>query len=198
MGLMDKVKAQANVLAQKTQETAREGKARYDQAQANRVADTMMRNLGAVVFVEETGRAAADSADQKARLIASLSAHEAEHGIVLAPQQAPGWVPQQGGASQDPAGQDGTPEGGAPQGGPADGAPQGGPAADGAPQGGTPPGDPGDSDFPPSGTTFPESGGNTTFPPSGGEATFPEPGSSTVPDPGDGTSFPPETPPPAR
>ena len=45
MGLMDKVKAQATVLAQKTQETAREGMARLDQATAQRHADGLLRNL---------------------------------------------------------------------------------------------------------------------------------------------------------
>jgi hypothetical protein len=108
MGLMDKAKAQATVLAQKTQEAAREGKARLDQAQAARQADTMLRNLGALVYAERTGRAAPDSPDQITRLISTISAHEAQHGINLAAQAAPpppesGGVPPQGG----PAGPDG-------------------------------------------------------------------------------------------
>ena len=79
MGLMDKVKAQATVLAQKTQETAREGKARLDQATASRHSDTMLRNLGALVYAEQTGRAAPDSADQIARLISQLRAFNGEY-----------------------------------------------------------------------------------------------------------------------
>ena len=90
MGLMDRVKAQATVLAQKTQETAREGMARLDQATAARRADAMLRNLGALVYAEQTGRGAPDQADQIARLVGEISAHEAENGINLA-TQPDGW-----------------------------------------------------------------------------------------------------------
>jgi hypothetical protein len=96
MGLMDRVKAQATVLAQKTQETAREGMARLDQATAARHADTMLRNLGALVYAEQTGRGAPDSQDQIARLVSEISAHEAENGINLATQPA-GWTAGMGG-----------------------------------------------------------------------------------------------------
>ena len=65
MGLMDKVKAQATVLAQKTQETARDSKVKFDQAQAKRRADVMLRNLGAAVYAERTGRAAPGTQDRK-------------------------------------------------------------------------------------------------------------------------------------
>ncbi len=91
MGLMDRVKAQATVLAQKTQETAREGMARLDQATAQRHADALLRNLGALYYAEQTGRGAPDSADQIARLVSEISAHEAENGINLATQPT-GWT----------------------------------------------------------------------------------------------------------
>ncbi len=168
MGLMDKVKAQATQIAQKSQEAAREGKARIDQAQANRHADTLLRNLGALVYAEHTNRAAADSQDQIARLIAEISAHEAENGINLSAQpQAgyPGGVPQQG-APGGPAGP---------------GAAPGGPSASGSPFT-----DPGASSFPPSSTTsFPQSGGGTT--------SFPQSGSENTSFPQSGTGFPPES-----
>jgi hypothetical protein len=173
MGLMDKVKAQATVLAQKTQETAREGKARLDQAQANRHADTLLRNLGALVYAEHTNRGTPDSQDQVAKLIAEISAHEAENGINLSTQSV------------------GFPGPGAPS----QGAP-GGPAGPGS----TPYGDQSASTFPPSG--FPPSGpapfadpnaGSTSFPEStGGSTSFPDStgGSTSFPDSGSG--FPPE------
>jgi len=88
MGLMDKVKAQATVLAQKTQETARDGKVRFDHVQAKRRADAMLRNLGAAVYAERTGRATPDTDAQIEKLIADISAHEAENGINLAPESA--------------------------------------------------------------------------------------------------------------
>ncbi len=86
MGLMDKVKAQATVLAQKGQETAREGKVKFDQAQAKRRADIMLRNLGAAVYAERTGRGTPDAQADIDRLVADIKAHEAEHGISLAPE----------------------------------------------------------------------------------------------------------------
>ena len=45
MGLMDKVRAQGTQLAQRAQDTAREGKVKLDQAQAKRRADAMFRDL---------------------------------------------------------------------------------------------------------------------------------------------------------
>jgi hypothetical protein len=102
MGLMDKVKTQASVLAQKTQETARD-------IQAKRRADAMLRNLGAAVYAERTGRGTSNTQADIERLINDLKAHEAENGISLAPESAdqassaPGGVPPQGGPS-DPGG----------------------------------------------------------------------------------------------
>jgi hypothetical protein len=120
MGLMDKVKAQATVLAQKTQETAREGKAKFDQVQATRRADAMLRNLGALVYAERTGRGTPDTQAQIDRLIADISAHEAANGINLSAEPT------------DP--QAGRPGGGQPQSGPAGGVPpQAGPPGQGFP-----------------------------------------------------------------
>jgi hypothetical protein len=116
MGLMDRVKAQATVLAQKTQETAREGMARLDQATAARHADTMLRNLGALVYAEQTGRGAPDAQDQIARLVSEISAHEAENGINLATEPA-GWsagVAGQPGSAPVPYGDTGQPAPAAP------------------------------------------------------------------------------------
>ena len=156
MGLMDKVKAQATVLAQKTQETAREGMARLDQATAQRHADALLRNLGALYYAEQTGRGAPDSADQIAKLISEISAHEAENGINLATQPA-GWTagvpgppvpfadasqPEQPGPAYGepgPAPFDGAGQGAPGQPGPAYGEP--GPAGPGQPFGGSAPAD---------------------------------------------------------
>jgi hypothetical protein len=91
---MDKVRAQATQLAQKTQEAAAEGKARIDQVQANRRGDALLRNLGAVVYAERTGRGGSDSQAKIDKLIADISAHEKENGLNLAGDQ-----PQAGGES---------------------------------------------------------------------------------------------------
>jgi hypothetical protein len=135
MGLMDKVKAQATVLAQKTQETAREGKAKFDQVQATRRADAMLRNLGALVYAERTGRGTPDTHGQIDRLVADISAHEAANGINLSAEPT---EPHAGRAGGVP-----------PQSGPAGGGvpPQSGPAAEGSPPSGN------SSSFPPDADT---------------------------------------------
>jgi hypothetical protein len=109
MGLMDKVKAQATVLAQKTQETARESKARYDQVQAKRHADAMLRNLGAAVYAQRTGRSTPETEEQIDKLVADLSAHESEHDSNLTAQETPPADPgESGSAPDDPTGETGT------------------------------------------------------------------------------------------
>lgn len=145
MGLMDRVKAQANQIAQMTQEAAQEGRAKLDQAQASRRGDALLRQLGALVFAERTGRGAADSQAKVEQLITEISAHEAQNGLNLSDQpQSP--------SGQSPSGQQASP-------------PQGSPA--------TPPADPGwgsvpdpgaSPSFPQDGPSFP-AGGDT--PPGG-------------------------------
>ncbi len=101
MGLMDKVKAQAS-------ELAREGKAKYSEVQATRRANALLRNLGALVYAERTGRGSGDTEAQIDKLVAELKAHEAANGINLAaeptdqPQGGPAQPP--GGPAQPPGG----------------------------------------------------------------------------------------------
>jgi hypothetical protein len=114
MGLMDRVKAQATELAQ-------QGKAKYDQVQATRRADAMLRNLGALVYQERTGRGVPDSQAQIDKLVADLSAHEAANGINLSPEPtdppgSPG-SPGTGQPGSPGTGQPWSPGAGQPQGG---------------------------------------------------------------------------------
>jgi hypothetical protein len=105
MGLMDKVKAQATQLAQKTQETARDSKAKFDQAQGKRHGDAMLRDLGALVYAERTGRGTPESQEQVDKLVADISTFEAENGINLAAQPADQPTDDSpGAASADPPG----------------------------------------------------------------------------------------------
>jgi len=94
MGLMDRVKAQATQLAQKTQEAAQEGKARLDQAQANRRGDALLRQLGVIVYQDRTGRGSPDSEARIDQLISDLSAHERENGLNLGDQPTSTLPPQ--------------------------------------------------------------------------------------------------------
>jgi hypothetical protein len=104
MGLMDRVKAQATVLAEKAQETARDSKAKFDQAQAKRRGDVLLRNLGAAVYAERTGRGTPSTAADIDRLVAEIKAHEAENGISLTPESSdqPPPGPAAGGSSAPP------------------------------------------------------------------------------------------------
>jgi hypothetical protein len=89
MGFMDKVREQSTQLAQKAQETAREGKVKLDQAQAKRRADAIFRDLGAAVYAERTGRAGVDNKEKIDRLIEALSRQEADQGLGDADTSAP-------------------------------------------------------------------------------------------------------------
>lgn len=81
MGLMDRMKEQAAQFAQMTQEAAREGREKLDQAAAKRRADAMFRDLGAALYAERTGRAGADNSDKMDRLVKALQRQEAEQGL---------------------------------------------------------------------------------------------------------------------
>ncbi len=84
MALMDKMKAQAAQLAQKAQEAGKAGQAKIEDAQARRKADGMLRDLGAAVYAQRTGKATGDTAGDIDKLVAELTAHEAEHGPLSA------------------------------------------------------------------------------------------------------------------
>jgi hypothetical protein len=81
MGLMDKVKAQATQLAQKTQDAANTGMAKFDSAQTARRYDPMLKSLGLAVLADRTGRGGPDSAAQVDQLIASLTQFEAQNNL---------------------------------------------------------------------------------------------------------------------
>jgi hypothetical protein len=89
---MDRVKAQATQIAQATQQAAQqaaqEGRAKLDQAQAGRRGDVLLRNLGAAVFADQTGRGTPDTQATIDGLIADLSAYERENGLNLADSQS--------------------------------------------------------------------------------------------------------------
>ena len=103
MGLMDKVKAQASQLGQKAQEAAQEGKARLDQAQAQRSGGTMLRQLGALVYADRTGRGTPDTQTKIDSLISEISTFEQTNGLNLTADQSQTTVPPQGSPAPGPA-----------------------------------------------------------------------------------------------
>ena len=86
MGLMDKVKAQAEVAIAKGKEGMAQGQAKLDEMQAKKHGDALLRDLGAAYYAKERkgGSAAAVQA-----AVAKVAAHEAEHGVVDTAPSAP-------------------------------------------------------------------------------------------------------------
>jgi hypothetical protein len=89
MGFMDKVKAQATVLADKAQTGVQQGQSKLAEMQSNKQADHLLRELGAFVFLSERGRNQPDSEARVAALMDQLDAIEAGGTpITLTPDQS--------------------------------------------------------------------------------------------------------------
>jgi len=82
MALFDKVKEQANQLAQKAQEAGKAGQAKVQDAQSKRKADGILRQLGAAYYAQRSGTAASDNSAEIDRLIGELKTYESEHGPI--------------------------------------------------------------------------------------------------------------------
>jgi uncharacterized protein (DUF2164 family) len=82
MGLLDKVKTQAASATAVAKDAAQRGQAKLDAIQAKRTADILLRNLGAVVYAQSSGRAGATADADMDRIVELLEAHEAEHGPI--------------------------------------------------------------------------------------------------------------------
>ncbi len=80
MGFLDKAKEQASALANKAQEGISQGQAKLDAQQAKKHADGLLRDLGAWVFAQRTGRDNGGAPANIERIYGELQAHEAEHG----------------------------------------------------------------------------------------------------------------------
>ena len=147
VGLMDRVKQQANALAQQ----ANQSMAKLDNLPAQRRAESLLRSLGVAVLAEKTGRATGDSEEQIARILADIEQHERQYNVDLVQQAAqaqqmqqpwqpgaPGqpWQPGQPG-QPGPAGP--TPPPGPPGPGGYGGQPMSGPPGWGQPPMGQPP-----------------------------------------------------------
>ena len=79
MALLDKVKQQAAQVAHKAQEAGRAGAARIEDVQAKRQFDALLRDLGAAVYAQRSGRVADNSAEVQG-LCDQLTEMEKEHG----------------------------------------------------------------------------------------------------------------------
>ena len=82
MGILDKAKQQAQQLAEKGQQAAKKGQERLQDVQAKRREDALLRDLGAAVYAEKTGKGTGATAAEIERLLGELRSHESEHGAV--------------------------------------------------------------------------------------------------------------------
>ena len=99
MGLMDKVKAQAEQAVAKAQQGVAQGKEKVEEIQAKKQGDALLRNLGAAYFSQQRS---GGSADAVATALAAVDAHVAEHGAIDAAVTLPAQstaTPGEGGAS---------------------------------------------------------------------------------------------------
>jgi hypothetical protein len=80
VGLMDKVKASAEVGLAKAGEAGKAGQAKLDAVQAKHRADGLLRELGAAVYGERMGRANAQHDRAIERIVGELQDYEAEYG----------------------------------------------------------------------------------------------------------------------
>lgn len=110
MGFLDKVKAQATVLADKAQTGVQQGQTKLQEMQSGKQVDHLLRDLGAYVFLSERGRNQPDSEAKVADIMAELDALEAAGTAVTVTSDPPtpsappvaGAVPQPGGAVPQP------------------------------------------------------------------------------------------------
>ena len=82
MGLMDKVKAQADAGLAKASEVGKAGQAKLDAAQAKRRADGLLHDLGAAVYADQTGRANDQTTKDAERIVQELKDYESEYGQI--------------------------------------------------------------------------------------------------------------------
>jgi len=91
MGLLDKVKATTQAATEAAKDAAAKGQAKYDEVQAKKAADGMLRDLGAAYYATKTGRATPATDSEIERLVAALQEHESQHGqVTLAPESPEG------------------------------------------------------------------------------------------------------------
>ena len=82
MGFMDKVMEVGNQAASAVNQAVDKGQAELDRVNSKRKSDALLRDLGALTFVRDSGRSDATTDAEIARITAELQAHEAAGGVV--------------------------------------------------------------------------------------------------------------------
>ena len=90
MSFIDRVRAQAEQAMAKAQDGIAQGQSRLDDIQTKRVADNLLRNLGAAYYAASRQGGPQEAVDAA---MSAIDRHVAENGPVdTAPQQSPGGV----------------------------------------------------------------------------------------------------------
>lgn len=77
MGFLDKVKEVGNQAATSVNQAVNKGQQQFDEQKSRKHADAVLRDLGALVYLRDTGRGDAATDSAIAALVAQLQAHEA-------------------------------------------------------------------------------------------------------------------------
>jgi hypothetical protein len=102
MGLMDKVKAQAEQAVAKGQQAMAQGQSKVEELQAKRQGDALLRDLGAAYFAQQRS---GGSAEAVTAALGKVDAHVAEHGDIDATPTAPSATTEQAASGDNPTGQ---------------------------------------------------------------------------------------------
>ncbi len=99
MGFMDKVKEQAANATAAAKDAAQKGQSKLDTMQANKAAEALLRDLGAAVYAQQSGRGNPQTDEAIGRICEQLRQHEATYGPVqlttaTSASVAPAGVPQ--------------------------------------------------------------------------------------------------------
>ena len=76
MGFLDQLRQSADELAQRAAEAGRVGAARLEELAARRRVDSLLRDLGAVTYAEQSGRGTPESTAEMERLVTAIEAEE--------------------------------------------------------------------------------------------------------------------------
>lgn len=103
MGLMDKLKVQAEQVAARAQQGGAQMQVKFDQVQAKRASDALLRDLGVAYYAEQRQEGGHEAVEQA---LAALDAHASQHGTIDASTTGPQPAPTQGApkAGEQPAG----------------------------------------------------------------------------------------------
>lgn len=112
MGFLDKVKESAATATAAAKSAAEKGQAKLEDAQAKKAADALLRDLGALAYASQTGRATGTTEADIERIMGALQQFEAQHGPLKLDLESPAGAA----TTPPPAGAPAQPDGGAPAG----------------------------------------------------------------------------------